>query len=263
MQQYDQFLAFAHKMADAAGDFIRPKFRSDKSELGVDIKDDHSPIVTIVDTMVEETLRTMIMDTFPDHGVIGEEHDDHMPDARYLWVIDPIDGTIAFTMGKATFGTVIALFDEERPIMGLIDQPIMNERWVGVADRRTTLNGKPISTSQTTRLKEACAALNGAEHLCGMESMWGQVSSVLSSSKVHGFGGDCYNFGLLAHGSIDLVIEAEPDLCDFASMIPIVEGAGGIMTGWSGEILNRTYKGGVIATAHADLHAEALDLLRR
>ncbi len=231
--------------------------------MGLESKADHSPIVTRIDRQVEEALRREIFETYPTHGVSGEELGSRNPNARYLWVIDPVDGTIPFLMGRPSFGTVIALFDKDRPVLGLVDQPILRERWIGLAGRKTCLNGVPLLTSQITALQDAFVALNGAEYLCRSEPAWKQAWSVLTSSRLFCFGGDCYNFGLLASGIIDIVIEAEPDLCDFAAMVPIVEGAGGKMTGWFGETLSRTYTGGVVAASCAELHGQALALLQR
>ncbi len=261
MPSQEEFLQFAHKLADRAGEVIKAYYRQPRAALGVEVKSDHSPIVTLADRGAETVLRDMVYSRWPDHGIIGEEFPSVRPGARYLWVFDPIDGTIAFSMGKPTFGTLIALFEGDEPILGIIDQPILKERWVGFIGRPTLFNGIPVSTQPAQSLEAASLAVNGLEQLSASDKDWDRIRLLRERFHVFCYGGDCYNYGLLANGYLDAVIEACPDLSDFAAIIPIVQGAGGKVTGWNGEKLTRCYTGGVLATSGDSIHFDILQLI--
>lgn len=240
-------IALANALADAAGGAIRPFFRA---PCNVETKDDASP-VTEADRAAEVAMRRLIEAEYPRDGIIGEEFGEKPGSTGRQWVLDPIDGTVSFMAGRPIFGTLIALLEEGRPVLGVIDQPIARERWVGAAGRRTMFNGVEVAT-------RACTALDGATlattspHLFSeseAEAFLRLIAKASASSLRQGpvYGGDCYNYGLLAAGHIDIVIESGLKIHDFAALVPIVEGAGGRMCDWSGEPLAADSAGDVIA----------------
>lgn len=251
----------AHRLADAAGDIIRPYFRH---EFGLEIKDDRSP-VTLADCEAETAMRRLLDAERSGDGVIGEEHGEKLGITNRKWVLDPIDGTRSFTVGRAIFGTLIALVEDGWPVLGIIDQPVQRERWVGVAGRPTTFNGVPVRT-------RTCAALEGAviattsPHLFDegdVQPFLALVAAVSGGNPRQGpvYGGDCYNYGLLASGHLDLVCESGLKLYDFAALVPIVEGAGGRMCDWNGEPLNAASEGHVLAIGDAARMDDVLEAM--
>ena len=256
----EAFLPLAERLADVSADIVRRYFRTEPSTLKTEAKADESP-VTVADRAAETAMRALIEETYPEHGIFGEEFDFIRTDAEYAWVLDPIDGTKAFVTGMPVFGTLIALMRNGRPILGIINQPVTHERWVGVAGRRTTLNGKAISTSDTARLADAA---HYATHpsMFGEGKDWAKVQSLLAEVKSSRYGGDCYAYGLLAAGFIDLVTEAQLKIYDFMALIPVVEGAGGMITDWNGRPLTGESDGHVLAAANAACHAAAVAHLR-
>jgi len=251
----EPFLALANDLADAAGEAIRPYFRQ---PITVDDKPDLSP-VTAADRAAETAMRQLIAARFPDHGIIGEEFGREREDAEFVWVLDPIDGTKSFISGVPLFGTLIALARHGRPILGIIDQPISRERWIGAAGRATTFNGAPIRC-------RPCPTLAGATVFSTSPDMFKETDAtahgrVAAAAKLVRYGADCYAYGLLALGFIDLVIEASLKPYDFSAMVPIVEGAGGITTDWQGAPLSLTSDGRVLVAGDRDAHRQALALL--
>ncbi|QNQ09178.1 histidinol-phosphatase [Sphingomonas alpina] len=249
-------MAFADRLADAAGAAIRPYFREPH---GLEAKDDASP-VTLADRAAERAMRELIEQAYPDDAIIGEEYGVREGSSGRAWVLDPIDGTRAFISGRPIFGTLIALVADGWPVLGVLDQPILKERWIGVVGRPTLFNGAPAKTRRCPDLAKALLAttspalfddgqLHAFEHLEA-----GVMSTVL--------GGDCYNYGGVASGWLDVVVEAGLKLHDFAALVPIVEGAGGRMCDWSGDPLTADSIGEVIAAgdpARVEEILEALD----
>jgi len=256
----ESFLPLVERMADASGEIICRYFRADPATLQAESKSDESP-VTIADRSAEAAMRTLIEDAYPEHGIFGEEFDFVRTDAEYAWVLDPIDGTRAFVTGMPVFGTLIALMQNGRPILGMINQPILNERWIGIAGRQTTLNGRPVSTSNVTRLADA-AQYSTDPDMFGHGDDRAKVDAMLAEVKSKRYGGDCYAYALLASGFVDLVVEASLKIYDFMPLVPVVEGAGGVMTDWNGAALTRESDGHVVAAATAACHAAALAHLR-
>lgn len=256
----ETFLPLAERLADVSADIVRRYFRADPATLKTEAKADESP-VTVADRSAETAMRALIEETYPDHGIFGEEFEFVRTDAEYAWVLDPIDGTMAFVTGMPVFGTLIALMRNGRPILGIINQPVTHERWIGIAGRETTLNGEVISTSKTARLADAA---HYATHpsMFGQGEDWAKVQSLLAQVKSSRYGGDCYAYGLLAAGFIDLVTEAGLKIYDFMALIPVIEGAGGMITDWNGRELNRDSDGRVLAAANSACHAAALAHLR-
>lgn len=229
-------IALANALADAAGAVIRPFFRGD---IGLEHKDDASP-VTRADREAESVMRRLLTAERPRDGIIGEEYGAERPSASRQWVLDPIDGTTSFVAGRPIFGTLIALMQDGWPILGIIDQPIAGERWVGAAGYRTTFNGSEVATRSCSSLDQALLATSGPHYFNAHD---GEHFMALAAKTAHRrmiFGGDCYNYGLLASGHVDIVVEAGLKLYDYAALIPVVEGAGGMMTDWNGDPLNAT-----------------------
>jgi inositol-phosphate phosphatase / L-galactose 1-phosphate phosphatase / histidinol-phosphatase len=235
--------ALIQQLADAAGAAIRPYWRT---EFGLETKDDASP-VTLADRASETAIRALLEAERPGDGIIGEEFGTVREGASRQWVIDPIDGTTSFVAGRPIFGTLIALMVDGWPVLGLIDQPILQERWVGSIGQGTTFNGKPVRTRKCPDLKEAILATTSPGAFSDHE---GEHFMALAAKTAHRrliWGGDCYNYGLLASGHIDLVVEAGLKLHDLAALVPVVEGAGGMMCDWNGEPLHADSAGDVIA----------------
>ncbi|MEH3107485.1 MAG: histidinol-phosphatase [Sphingomonas fennica] len=248
-------IALAGRLADAAGAAIRPFFRR---PFAMEAKADASP-VTEADRAAEAAMRAILAAERPQDGVIGEEYGADRPGAARVWVLDPIDGTRSFVAGRAIFGTLVALLEDGVPVLGVIDQPIQNERWLGAAGRATTLNGAPVAVRACPRLAEAHLATTGPNYLAGDSlAAFDRVSAAARDTL---WGGDCYNYGLLAAGHLDLVIEAGLKLYDFAALVPVVEGAGGRMTDWTGAPLTAASDGRVIAAGDAGLIAASVALL--
>jgi inositol-phosphate phosphatase / L-galactose 1-phosphate phosphatase / histidinol-phosphatase len=253
--EIDAFLALALSLADAAGQAIRPYFRQ---PLAVDDKADLTP-VTAADRAAEAAMRSLIERQFPEHGIIGEEFGRVREEAEFVWTLDPIDGTKSFISGVPLFGTLIALTRGNRPIIGIIDQPISREQWVGVEGQPTTLNGAAVRC-------RSCPGLSGATLFATTPDMFkaGDIAAfarVSNAVKLTRFGADCYAYGLLAAGFIDLVLEASLKPYDFCAMVPIVEGAGGVATDWRGADLDLFSDGRILVAGDPRVHQAALDLV--
>lgn len=250
-----EYLAFAGALADAAGAVIRRYFRT---RVAIDDKSDASP-VTIADRGAEEAMRAMIMETYPEHGIFGEEFGRHQETAEFVWVLDPIDGTKAFITGKPSFGTLIALVRNGEPVLGIIDQPIIHERWQGAAGRATTLNGEPAQVRPCDALGEAYLYATAPDMFTGNDgAAWDRLSGGVKLAR---YGADCYAYGLLASGFVDLVVEAQLKPYDYCAVVPVVEGAGGIMTDWQGGRLGLHSGSRVVAAGDARMHRAALAAL--
>ena len=249
------FLTLAGELADAAGAAIRPYFRT---SLRIEDKADLTP-VTVADRAAEAAMRRLIEARFPEHGIIGEEYGRVRETAEFVWVLDPIDGTKSFISGVPLFGTLIALTRHGRPILGIIDQPISSERWIGAAGRSTTLNGAPIHCRPCSGLAAATLFATTPEMFRGHDlAVFDRVSATVKLTR---FGGDCYAYGLVAAGFIDLILEASLKPYDFCAMVPIVEGAGGVASDWQGLPLDLRSDGRVLVAGEHHIHQAALALL--
>jgi histidinol phosphatase-like enzyme (inositol monophosphatase family) len=236
-------IALAHALADAAGAAIRPYFRGD---LGLEHKDDATP-VTLADRAAEAAMRRILTTQRPRDGIIGEEYGTERGGAARTWVLDPIDGTTSFVAGRAIFGTLIALCQDGFPILGVIDQPITRERWVGAVGRPTLFNGRSVRARACAALGDALLATTSPHLFSAHEGEhFLNLAGKVAQRRII-YGGDCYNYGLLASGHVDIVCEASLKLHDFAALVPVVEGAGGMMTDWNGMPLNADSAGDVIA----------------
>jgi len=241
------FLAAATEAADLAGRAIRPLFRS---QLLVEAKGDASP-VTAADRAAERALRAHLAGRFPSHGLLGEEYGGEREAAEWLWVLDPIDGTRAFLTGRPLFGTLIGLLHRGVPVLGVIDQPVSGERWVGVAGEGTRFRPSAEAALAPVRSRP-CAALADAEFGCTSPDIFSEADAprldrIRRAARRTSWGGDCYLYGLVALGLVDLVVEATLKPWDWAALVPVVEGAGGRMTDWRGAPLTLASAGDVIA----------------
>jgi histidinol phosphatase-like enzyme (inositol monophosphatase family) len=241
----DRDVELAQRLADAAGAAIRPLFRG---QWQAQMKPDHSA-VTEADRAAEAAMRAIIEAECPEDGIIGEEYGTRNEGAGRQWVLDPIDGTQSFVAGRAIFGTLIALMQDGWPVLGVIDQPIQRERWVGRIGFGTTFNGKPVCTRACPAF-EGMAVATTSPHGFSDEQAGAYLRVVAAAYPQRPwpvYGGDCYNYALLASGHLDLVIEAGLKLHDYAALVPVVEGAGGIMADWQGNPLDAGSDGTVIA----------------
>jgi len=251
------FLEAAHAAADVAAAVIRPFYRA---ALATDTKDDRSP-VTIADRSAEQAMRAVLAQRFPDHGILGEEYGLDRPHSRYRWVLDPVDGTRAFITGRPLFGTLIALLKDGVPILGIIDQPISLERWTGVVGQPTTFRGPGrVGVRPCPALDQAELSCTAPEIFAAPEfTAWRRLQAATRRTS---WGGDCYAYGLIALGSIDVIAEAGLKIWDWAALVPIIEGAGGRITDWTGAPLTPDSDGHVLAVGDPALLGPASTLLQ-
>lgn len=251
-------IALAHRLADASGEIVLRHFRT---ALQVEDKADAiaSP-VTIADRDAETAMRDIIVKTFPNHGVIGEEHGSHNPETEWVWVLDPIDGTQSFINGVPLFGTLIGLLHQGVPWFGCINHPALNQRWVGGAGQPTTMNGARCRARTGTALARATVYATGAEYLTAAEAA--AFDRLAARVKKRRFGGtDCFHYAMVASGWTDMACEARLALHDFAAVVPVIQNAGGTVTDWNGGALAKGSSGHILASGDATLHGEALKAL--
>ena len=236
-------IALAERLAEAAGSAIRPHFRN---QVETERKGDASP-VTVADRAAEEAMRRILKAEVPQDGVHGEEFGVSEGRSGRQWVLDPIDGTTAFLAGRPIFGTLIALLVEGFPVLGIIDQPIIGERWLGVTGQQTLLNGVPARTRHCKTLADATLGTTGPHYFDDHQGEHFMALAAKTDHKRMVMGGDCYNYAMLASGHLDIVCEAGLKLHDFAALVPVVEGAGGTMCDWNGDPLHAGSDGHVLA----------------
>jgi histidinol phosphatase-like enzyme (inositol monophosphatase family) len=259
------FAAFVEKLADIACETILPFFRTALGAEDKNVGGLFDP-VTEADHAAEAAMRRLIQETFPHHGVIGEEFGATMSDAEYVWVIDPIDGTKSFIAGMPVWGSLIGLLHNGRPTYGMMVQPFTRERFIG--DGRGAIWRGPgpinglIERKLTTRLCEdlAKATLFTTSPLFYSEDKLAAFRRVEAKARLSRYGGDCYAFAMLASGHVDCVIEAGLKIYDIAPLIPIIEGAGGVVTNWRGD--SAAEGGDILASGGAQMHEHVLRLLQ-
>jgi inositol-phosphate phosphatase/L-galactose 1-phosphate phosphatase/histidinol-phosphatase len=249
----DDLVAFAHGLADAAAAVQRRWYRNNPP---VTIKPDGSP-VTVADKESERALRTLLAATYPEHGVVGEEEPPVRADAEWVWVFDPIDGTKDFVAGKPVFGTLIALAHRGRPVLGVIDQAIVGDRWIGADGHGTRLNGEVLRVRPCATIAEAIVSTSGPGDYA--KEVDAELARVRRGARWLHFGADCVNYGLVATGLMDVVADAGLDAHDFAALDAVVRNAGGRFTDWSGQAITLKSDGRVLATGDARVHDEALE----
>lgn len=249
------YVDLAGRLAEASGTITRHYFRS-LPEVGE--KPDSTP-VTIADSEAEVAMRELILTNYPDHGIVGEEGGTVRENAEFVWVLDPIDGTKNYASGSYQFGTLVSLLQSSVHLLGIIDQPILRERWLGVRGYKTTFNGKPVKTRK-------CAALTKAWMYSTTPAMFKSgnqkaFEGLASQVKYSVFGTDCIGYGLLASGYIDIICEAQMNPWDYAAHVPIVEGAGGVISDWRGNPLTLESGDTVLACGDRRVHDAALEAL--
>lgn len=246
--------AFLVELAQQSGDFIRPLFRS--AELAVETKSDESP-VTAADRGAEELMRRLIHARFPTHGVIGEEGGNENAGAEFVWVLDPIDGTKSFITGVPLFTTLIALLHQGQPVLGAIHQPTLQQLAIGDG-RTTTLNGRPVRCRATTRIEDATVLtsdpLNPAKYQNGAA-----YDAFIRRARLVRTWGDGYGYLLVASGWADICLDPIMNPWDIAALIPVIRGAGGVISDWRG---GAPYPAeSTIASATPALHASVVAAL--
>jgi myo-inositol-1(or 4)-monophosphatase len=254
------FAAFVDELAAVSGETILPFFRT---ALGVENKSASGGFdpVTAADRAAEAAMRALIKNTFPEHGIVGEELGAERADAEYVWVLDPIDGTKSFICGLPAWGTLIALTRRGEPIYGMMHQPFTREHFSGDGSA-SSYRGPAGNRALHTR---ACAELNDAVLLTTSPLLMGErdrqcFQRVERAVRLSRYGGDCYAYCMLAAGHVDLVIETELKPYDVLPLIPIIEGSGGIITTWDN---GRPHDGGrIVAAGDRRAHAKALALLQ-
>jgi histidinol phosphatase-like enzyme (inositol monophosphatase family) len=256
----EEFLDLAGRLAAAARAVAQRHFRED---LPVEDKADESP-VTRADREAETAMREIIAAAHPDHGIHGEEFGVENAGAEFVWVLDPIDGTKRFITGNPLFGCLVALLQGGRPILGLIDMPILEERWLGASGHATTFSDRKGAREARVR---PCAELDAATVLATSPDMFMGADApaferLRRAAKLTLYGGDCFNYGLLASGFSDIVIEANLAPYDHLAHAPIIAGAGGVMTDWQGRPTSLETDGRVLCAGDRRCHDLAISLLQ-
>jgi histidinol phosphatase-like enzyme (inositol monophosphatase family) len=256
-----EYLEFAHDLALRAGKAILPHFRE-----ALDVEDKGSLAgydpVTVADRAAEIVIRAEIARCFPDHGIHGEEQGRQSGASRYTWVLDPIDGTRSFIIGQLHWATLIALNDGKRPVVGVVHQPYVGETWLaaagGKAQWRRGRQRRTLATRTCARIGDAVVACTDPRMFKSRADL-AAFHRVADNARLLRWGGDCYTYTLLAMGLVDVVIESSLQAYDIQALIPIVEAAGGVITGWDGKPCHDG--GSVVACGDRKLHREVLKLL--
>ena len=250
----DDLIALANRLADTARPIARSYFRQPHA---LEIKGDATP-VTLADRTIEKTWREIIMRERPADGIWGEEFGRHQPDAAWQWIFDPIDGTKAFTLGRPLFGMLIALYHVEHGfVLGLCDQPITAERWVGALGHPTTYNGAALPQRHAPA-PDATLRAGFTNPLRFRDFIQNCHSDLMARKAVIGYGGDCLNFAYIANGWLDVTAENQQSLYDVAAFVAILRGVGAQILQHDGSPIALDMKDGVLAVGHPDLAAHFL-----
>jgi len=261
-EELNGYLEFAETLADAARAAISPHFRQQLliDDKGRSLYSQFDP-VTVADRQAEEAMRELIRDAYPSHAILGEESGLEAGTSDLTWVLDPIDGTRAFITGMPVWGTLIALSDKGGPLLGVVDQPFLHERFIG-----SRLGSRYVFAESSGDLcTRPCAELADAVLYCTHPDMFAAepehtaFENLRRRVRMSRFSGDCYSYCMLAYGLIDLVIDSQLKPWDIHALIPIIEAAGGVVCDWSG---NPAVEGGkVIAAGDVRMQQAALALL--
>lgn len=277
----NEFVNFINFLADESAIIAKKYFRQPNKEKE---KLDKSP-VTLADQEIEALIRYNIKKKYPDHGIIGEEYDDINPDAKYKWIIDPIDGTSSFIIGRPIFGTLIALTHNNKPIIGILDQPISNERWIGISnigsyfiDTKltktsnyynliTSNNSQKITTRNINSINDSVMCSSSPFYFKDQndQKILQHLTSLTKYQKIGGiiYGGDCYSFVCLAMGFVDIIIEPGLQNYDYAATQIIIEMAGGVVSDWQGKDLNLKSDARLLACSNPELHQLVLNEINK
>jgi inositol-phosphate phosphatase / L-galactose 1-phosphate phosphatase / histidinol-phosphatase len=254
-----EIINFANHLADVSQKIAQKYFRQENGEI---IKDDDSP-VTKADREIEEIIRKEIIKKFPTHGIIGEEFGNFQIDADFVWILDPIDGTSSFIVGRPIFGTLITLTHKGKSVLGIMNQPITNERWIGIQGDGSYFNGRKIKTRNSTEISDAVICSSSSFYFQnGNEEVLKRIENNLKYQKIGLiYGGDCYSYASLASGFVDISLDPSLKVYDYAALQPIIEMAGGIITDWQGNDLNLRSGVNVVASSNKILHEKILKLI--
>lgn len=245
----EESIPFFRLLANESATIIKKYFRT---SIDVENKADLSP-VTIADKLAEEKMRELITREFPTHGIIGEEFGSQNPDAEYIWVLDPIDGTKSFISGALSFGTLIALLRNGKPIFGVINHPILNEFLIG-DNKNSFLNGSKVHIRKCSKLSDA--TLLTTDHLnIGKYKNQKRFNELTNKVKLYRNWGDCYGYYLLATGYADIMIDPIMSVWDSMALIPIINGAGGMITDYNG---NDPELGNSIVASNKEIHSKII-----
>jgi len=252
MNDIKEFKLFTKHLADISGNIIRNYFRT---QIKIDSKADDSP-VTIADKKAEEIMREEIMKQFPEHGILGEEFGEHNSTSEYKWILDPIDGTKSFICGTVTFGTLIALVKDGEPILGVINQPILKEFLFG-DNNSTELNDRKVKVRQCENFSDA--VLLTTDYLDIKKYQNGNKFDELTGKvKLYRNWGDCFGYYLLATGFADIMVDPVMNIWDTMALIPVIKGAGGIITDYQGK---DPVKGNSVIAASQGIHKKVIQIL--
>jgi inositol-phosphate phosphatase / L-galactose 1-phosphate phosphatase / histidinol-phosphatase len=251
-----EFINLAHKLADASAEITKKYFRQ---PMLIEDKADASP-VSLADKQAEQVMRELIWQNYPQHGIYGEEFGLFQSPAEFVWVLDPIDGTKSFITGKPLFTTLIALLHNGKPILGLIDQAITSERWLGGLGLGSSFNGQNIQVRSCNNLNQAILYATSPDMFFGSD--YKKFNQLKQQVKYCLYGADAYAYALLAMGLVDLVVEADLSAYDYCAQVPLITQAGGIITDWQGAALGLDSDGRVIAAGDANLHQQLVKLLQ-
>lgn len=276
-----ELINFANNLADQSAIIAKKYYRLPNGEIA---KEDDSP-VTMADREIELMIRDEIQKKFPNHGIVGEEYQNINEQADYKWIIDPIDGTSSFIIGRPIFGTLIALCYKNKPIFGIINQPISGERWLGIKNQGayfynindnfspikfendnilesyTKLNLQKIKTRNVTNISDAVMCASSPHYFQGQDQkILSQLSGLTKYQRIGGvvYGGDCYSFACLAMGFVDIIIEPGLKCYDYAATQPIIEEAGGIVSDWFGKDLELKSNAKFLACSNKILHEQII-----
>ncbi len=250
-----ELVAFAHRLADDAAAVHRRYFRR---PVPVEVKPDGSP-VTAADREAEQAVHELVARHHPDHGVVGEELEPRNPDAEHVWIVDPLDGTKLFLMGRPLFGVLLALAHRGRFVLGLLDQPVLGERWLGADGHGSTFNGRAVRTRACASLADATMCRQGVgDNSLGRDAALDRVAERVRWVQ---WGVTPYDYGQIALGFVDLIVAAGPQLHDLAPIDPVIRNAGGAASDWSGASLTPASGPFVIAAGDPRLIDQVLPLL--
>ena len=253
--ELEDIWAFAESLADASRELIRD---AAGDAIRSEIKSDGSP-VTAIDQAVERRLREMIAQAYPDHGVVGEEGGASSPEREHVWVLDPIDGTLAFLAGIPVYGTLISLLHNRAPLLGVIEMPATGERWLGCRGLPTTRNGAPVRVRSCGSLSDALLSTSNPDYF--VEADFQALLRLKAETRWTVHGGSCMAYAQIASGRIDVGIDVAFDPFDYLALVPVVEGAGGVISDWAGEPLTLDSGDRFIAAGDRRMHAQALKIL--
>lgn len=252
MNELKELKLFAEELAMLSGKLIKQYWRTD---VKIESKADESP-VTIADKKAEELMRELIMKRYPDHGILGEEYGEHNSTAEYKWILDPIDGTKSFICGTVTFGTLIALVKNNEPVLGVINQPILKEFLIGDNDS-ALLNGKAVNVRKCDNLSQAILLGTDYLHIEKYQSKVG-FDNLMRKVKYYRMWGDCYGYYLVATGFADIMIDPIMNPWDSLAVIPVIKGAGGVVTDYNG---NDAVTGNSLVATAGQIHDDVIRIL--